>query len=405
MKRNAGLALVAVLGLGACSGSEPVEDAAAPLVPSGPWFEESLAWEDIDRSQLGSNELRLLEFFETVVHGQDAAALNDYVAEDYLAQIPGVGSGREGLREYLQNEVWPIEERRSYLVSHIISSGEGELVALHQTVRTTDEAGAVTDVRQITDIARFDGEGRIAEHWNVVGGAQDENFDAWALSEENASSWVNREAPIEFTGMWRFRIDSARGLGPAEEIKAQMRELPYNEAGRQRFESYDATDPGQNPIMECVTLAMPSFMSQTGALAQITQLEDRVLFRSQDFPEVTRVIWTDGRRHPENLEPAPLGHSIGRFEGNVLVVDTVAASTGSGYDITREGAPSSGQITITERFRIDPTDNTLIVEIRVDDPVYYTEPFTLVRTFPWIGEAEFIPAGCVARPYLPPESD
>ncbi len=361
-----------------------------------------MAYEEIDRSQLSTNEIRLLEFFETVVDGQNDAALNDYVAEDYVSQIPGTGDGREGLREYLQAQVWPQEESRSYLVSHIISGEESDLVALHQTVRTVDESGTVTDVRPIADFARFDAAGRIAEHWRVVGGGEDVDFDAWALSEEDRSDWVDVADPIQFTGMWRFLIDPPEGYNNATWVKEITAGLPFNEEGRRRFENYDATDPRQNPVLECVVFAMPSFMIQGGALAEVTQLEDRVLLRSQDFPNEVRTIWTDGRGHPADLEPTPLGHSIGRFEGNILVIDTAGSSTGSGYDVTREGGGSSDQIKVTERWRIDPSDNTLIAEVTVEDPVYYTEPFTLVRLFPWAGGEEFIPYECAERPYIPP---
>ena len=90
-------------------------------------------------------------------------------------------------------------------------------------------------------------------------------------------------------------------------------------------------------------------------------------------PHTFRTIYTDGRTHPTKLEPSYYGHSIGRWEGDTLVVDTVGFNERFWFD--RSGLPHTNQLHTLERFtRIDL--DTLRYELTIDDPGAYTAPFT-----------------------------
>jgi hypothetical protein len=80
----------------------------------------------------------------------------------------------------------------------------------------------------------------------------------------------------------------------------------------------------------------------------------------------------DGRPHPKNADPEYTGHSIGYWEGDTLVVDTVGFNDNSW--IEAEGLPHTEQLHLIERFT--RTDfNTLKYEVTVDDPGAYTKPW------------------------------
>jgi hypothetical protein len=98
-----------------------------------------------------------------------------------------------------------------------------------------------------------------------------------------------------------------------------------------------------------------------------------------------RSIYTDGRGHPEDLEPGIFGHSIGRWEGNTLVVETVGIKT-----ITQlaPGVKHSDKLRITERFSQDPQNPDILhLHMTMDDPEALEEPFvreiTYVRQRDW----------------------
>jgi hypothetical protein len=99
----------------------------------------------------------------------------------------------------------------------------------------------------------------------------------------------------------------------------------------------------------------------------------RVYVFDEGGPHTFRTIYTDGRTHPRNIQPSYYGHSIGWWEGDTLVVDTVGFNEAFWFD--RSGLPHTNQLRTLERFtRIDL--DTLRYELTIDDPGAYTAPFT-----------------------------
>ena len=108
--------------------------------------------------------------------------------------------------------------------------------------------------------------------------------------------------------------------------------------------------------------------------AEITEIAEiqRVFIFDIGGPHTFRTIYTDGRSHPKNLEPTYYGHSIGRWEGDTLVVDTVGYN--EGFWIDRGVAPHTDQLHTIEKFT--RTDfNTIRYEVTIDDPGAYTKPW------------------------------
>jgi hypothetical protein len=99
----------------------------------------------------------------------------------------------------------------------------------------------------------------------------------------------------------------------------------------------------------------------------------------------------DGRAHPKDLDPAYIGHSIGRWEGDALIVDTVGFNEKSW--IEAEGFPHTDQLHLIERFT--RTDfNTLRYEVTIDDPGAYTRPWTGGFNLRWDAGAEMFEYVC-----------
>ena len=89
-------------------------------------------------------------------------------------------------------------------------------------------------------------------------------------------------------------------------------------------------------------------------------------------PHTFRTIYMDGRTHPTDLKPTYYGHSIGWWEGDTLVVDTVGFN--ETFWLDRRGLPHTNQLHTQERFtRINA--NEINYETTVDDPGAYTEPW------------------------------
>ena len=97
-------------------------------------------------------------------------------------------------------------------------------------------------------------------------------------------------------------------------------------------------------------------------------------------PHSFRIIYMDGRAHPKDLKPSYYGHSVGRWEGETLVVDAVGFN--EKFWMSRDGLPHTDRLHLTERFT--RTDfNTLKYEVTVDDPGAYTAPWTSGFALRW----------------------
>ena len=100
-----------------------------------------------------------------------------------------------------------------------------------------------------------------------------------------------------------------------------------------------------------------------------------------------RVVYMDGRTHPADLPPTWEGHSIGRWEGDTLVVDTVGFNDRFWFD--RRGTPHTEQLHIVERYT-RPNYGTLVNQATLDDPGALAHPVQLTFT-----------AGCCAQTVRP----
>ncbi|MDR2213196.1 MAG: hypothetical protein LBE21_06185 [Pseudomonadales bacterium] len=105
-----------------------------------------------------------------------------------------------------------------------------------------------------------------------------------------------------------------------------------------------------------------------------------------------RTIYMDGREHPaEILRPTYLGHSIGHWEGDTLVVDTVGFSERTWTN--RDGLPTTDQLHLTERFTRSSLDD-MDYTVTIDDPGAYTAPWTSGFALRWNGGMEVFEYVC-----------
>jgi hypothetical protein len=123
---------------------------------------------------------------------------------------------------------------------------------------------------------------------------------------------------------------------------------------------------------------------------EIVQRPDRVVFL-YEMNNNFHIIFTDGRGHPKDLEPTWAGHSIGKWEGDTLVVDTVGFNGRSQLDT--EGNPHSDALHVVEHFtRTDATH--LAYDVTIEDPKAYTRPWKNVRTFTIMKNWELLEYSC-----------
>jgi hypothetical protein len=134
-----------------------------------------------------------------------------------------------------------------------------------------------------------------------------------------------------------------------------------------------------DPGALCLPQGMPGMM---GAIYGMEILQTpKIIAISSEFKAGTRRIWMDEKAHPpaDELEETFVGHSIGRWEGDVLVVETVGIRTDVAFG-GRPPLPHSSKLRLTERFR-QTSPGMLAYEITYDDPEAYVASWTDKRTY------------------------
>ena len=101
--------------------------------------------------------------------------------------------------------------------------------------------------------------------------------------------------------------------------------------------------------------------------------EKRMYIIGVGGPHTWRVVYMDRREHPKDLDPSFNGHSVGQWDGETLVIDTVGFT--EKFWLTREGIPFTEHLHLTERFTRTDYDD-LKYEATIDDPGAYSAPWT-----------------------------
>lgn len=150
----------------------------------------------------------------------------------------------------------------------------------------------------------------------------------------------------------------------------------YEKIYQEKLDAAAAGKPIGDPTAACFPSGMPRVMRNPYPFEFVVTPKVVYTLHEQNIAG-TRRIFTDGRGHPKDLDVTYLGHSIGHWEGETLVVDTVGINANSVFDST--GIPHSDQIHVVERIRKvgDKMEN----QITVTDAKAFAKPWTITRTY------------------------
>jgi hypothetical protein len=144
-----------------------------------------------------------------------------------------------------------------------------------------------------------------------------------------------------------------------------------------------------SPLAHCLPVSVP-FLNFRG-LSRIVQTPEMIviLYESPNSPH--RTIFMDGRELPKDPNPTWLGYSVGYWEGDTLVVNSVGFNDLGWLDVG--GNPQTESLRLTERFR-RPDFGHLQLEVTFDDPKTFTKPFTLHMDKTYTADTEIFEDVC-----------
>jgi hypothetical protein len=164
----------------------------------------------------------------------------------------------------------------------------------------------------------------------------------------------------------RYLIDVARDLKPDDVLFQPWAEALY----KQR----NANFRRDNPLIRCLPAGVPRLDAYTHPYKIVQTPELMVIL--YEAATMFRQVFVDGRALPKDPQPSWMGYSIGRWEGDVLVVETAGFNDQTWLD--GSGHPHSEQMRLTERFRRRDVGH-MDIDIVVDDPKTYTRPLKYVQ--------------------------
>jgi len=151
-----------------------------------------------------------------------------------------------------------------------------------------------------------------------------------------------------------------RGAPPAGPRTYGGTEL--TDAGTQAAADFKRED---NPRFRCETTSILFDWTFDGPVNRITQNKDTIMLEYGQMG-LKRTIYMNAKTHPASIKPTRAGHSIGRWENDVLIVDTVGFLPG----VLNAPVRHSDKLHVVERFTLDPTTMKLTRAYTADDPVY-----------------------------------
>ena len=192
-----------------------------------------------------------------------------------------------------------------------------------------------------------------------------------------AKDWADLTKLPDWSGVWNPKITD-------QDAQARTNQPPWTPIVATQINRMLAEEKAGRPppiFTNCLPEAMPSWMLITHNAMEILFTPGRVTMLGESDGNRLRRIYTDGRPHPDDPDPTFHGHSIGHWEGETLVIDTVGILPQAVIAISEAAAiPNNGDMRVIERLHLEGKD-ILHDDIEVIAPKVLTKPWKTTRIF------------------------
>jgi len=218
-----------------------------------------------------------------------------------------------------------------------------------------------------------------------------------ALGLSAAAPLIGAAPPLpDLTGVWTSADGAGRRDTPAET-------LPLRPEVRQRHDAFNSlvAATGDTPGGVCIGAGMPGAMLGAGGYPmEIIQRPDQITVIYELHGETRRIYFGDRNAPEPDRVPGRSGYSSGRWESDVLVVET----NNLVEQLDQRTTPHSDEARIVERYRLEGTDaqgrRILSAEMTMTDPKFYTQPVRLTRRWAQVPNGRLLPYECNEESWL-----
>lgn len=268
------------------------------------------------------------------------------------------------------------------------------------SVSTLERSGIARQMFQEGDVIRVAGSaGRLAEYALFATNILLPDGREMVMGGDDAKPrWSNRtlvqgqQATISEAAA-RAAEDSADGLFRVwtRETPSVARSVSFTDAAIAARERWDALK--DDPTLRCIAPGMIEAMTSPYPI-ELAQDGEDIIIRMEEW-DGRRRIHMNRSAPPENQPASPLGYSVGRWDGDALVVATTRINWPL-FD--SRGTPQSDQVAMVERFTISDDEQRMTWEVVITDPVNLTEPAVQRMEYEWIPGEEIKRYNCTLLP-------
>jgi hypothetical protein len=185
-------------------------------------------------------------------------------------------------------------------------------------------------------------------------------------------------------------IEMLRVLVGAETFDDPTSAIELTELGERMGREFGSVQDSRCSLI----MIIPNWERTEGLINRIRQDADMITLEHGHLGFV-RTIQLDVNEHPADIESSRTGHSIGRWENDVLVVDTVGLSSGRLWGRIGHGE----RLHVVERFSLDPRTMALAREVVAEDPDYFDGEFRWTDVV-YPSEIPYVADACDDRPFV-----
>jgi hypothetical protein len=217
----------------------------------------------------------------------------------------------------------------------------------------------------------------------------------WKRVPRTADGKVDLNAPAQRTsygkpdlsGFWMPEPQTKYLLSLAADMKPE--DVPLTAWGREIYNARIANNGKDHPGVSCLPSGIPEKDNIPDGL-KLVQTEDLTLLLHESRT-IYRQIFTDGRPLPKDPQPTWMGYSIGHWDKDTFVVETIGQNGKTWLDM--RGLPGTEALRVTERFS-RPKIGHMDIDVTIDDPKAYTRPWSVKLGWRLLPDAELIESIC-----------
>ena len=215
----------------------------------------------------------------------------------------------------------------------------------------------------------------------------------------SASAPKARDGKPDLSGVWRPEFDPKLTGTNGEPLPRffvsvtggfdRMADLPFTPQAAAAFKERLSRNGKDDPTSYCHPVGVPA-INTVPLPYKIIQTPGIVVIL-YETDTTFRQIFTDGRKLPNDVTPSWMGYSVGRWEKDVFVVDTIGLNEQSWID--RVGHAHSDAMRVTERFRRRDFGH-MDIQVTIDDPQTYTKPIIFTQPQTLLADTDLLEYFC-----------